>query len=82
MTNEVTEKDLNPNTLTKKLTLGAIGAGTLGIILFMIGKIGKSKTNTSGILKTIGKVCIAIGIYILALAVYFSQNDSPASPSA
>ena len=83
---EVTEKDLNPNTLSKKLTLGSIGAGTLGIILFIIGKVLKNKPGPGSrhgavLLANIGKICIAIGIYILAVAVYFSQNENGGSPA-
>tara|TARA_X000000950_G_C13752634_1_gene593309 strand:- start:765 stop:1028 length:264 start_codon:yes stop_codon:yes gene_type:complete len=87
MTKEhVTDKDLQPNTLTKKLTLGAIGAGSLGALLFIIGKVDKNKVRpgskvVAGVLTIIGKICIAIGIYILAVAVYFSQNNISVSPA-
>ena len=81
MTVEVSEQDLKPNTLTKKLTLGAIGAGTLGALLFIIGKADKKKVRPgskvlAGVLTIIGKICIAIGIYLLAVAVYFSESKA------
>ena len=59
-----TSIDAKPDTLSKKLSLSSMVTGTVGLILFLAGKGSQKK-----ILVMLGKVLVAIGIYLLAVSV-------------
>ena len=60
---------------SQTLTISSLACGGIGAILFVIYKLTSSKKNT--ILGHSSKFLIAIGIFLLAIAVLLLSEDKP-----